>query len=489
MAFTFGFYNSVGGDRRYNAEHFQNVFDGLIRDGVYAAVENIFATRPGDGLQVVVDTGRAWLSKTWNHNSAPFPINITPPDVTLPRIDTVCIEVNHEENVRGNRIRVIQGIPASTPQPPTLVRSELVNQWPLADITVRPNASAFTALDINILVGTPRMPFVTGIIQTHTIESLWDQWQAHFDVWFEESQFAFNVWFAEVMAIMGDDVATMLLNRIQTLEGRQTPILLGGSANVYTGSTTFPLSAYVDGLRFPVRAGTSNTVRDITININGVRPVPIRSHWGSGGSGMDPRPEVGEFAAGGVYWLEFNAGVDAFIIMGTNRWSATNIEATTFPPTILSNNGLTPRDWSPARLHELVTHRLNIERAAHSIRIQSLTYIGTDEMSRTLTFAFYPSVIIIRPVQEPLSHIGTWLSRDTLIATRPASRYLIAERGFDTVGSIDWSTAFPDLPPNSMRFTPRTVLPVIGGPSLPDRNVYNTAGQAYCAIAFNFTGT
>lgn len=42
MAFTFGFYNSLNGDRKYNAEQVSSIFDGLISDGVYDTMRFIY---------------------------------------------------------------------------------------------------------------------------------------------------------------------------------------------------------------------------------------------------------------------------------------------------------------------------------------------------------------------------------------------------------------------------------------------------------------
>ena len=38
-----GFFNSVNGDRRYNAEDIGRMFDGIIRDGVFANYKEAFA--------------------------------------------------------------------------------------------------------------------------------------------------------------------------------------------------------------------------------------------------------------------------------------------------------------------------------------------------------------------------------------------------------------------------------------------------------------
>ena len=42
MAVTSGFFNSLYGDRKYNAEQFSAMFDNLITDGVFSNVGNAF---------------------------------------------------------------------------------------------------------------------------------------------------------------------------------------------------------------------------------------------------------------------------------------------------------------------------------------------------------------------------------------------------------------------------------------------------------------
>lgn len=38
MAVTYGFFNSVNGDRKYNADQMSSYFDGLVTDGVYEKI-------------------------------------------------------------------------------------------------------------------------------------------------------------------------------------------------------------------------------------------------------------------------------------------------------------------------------------------------------------------------------------------------------------------------------------------------------------------
>lgn len=195
MAFTCGFFNSQNGDRKYNAEQMASIFDGLIKDGVYDTVGDIFAVTPGTGMQVLVGSGRAWFDHTWNNNDAPYPLAITAADVSLPRYDAVVLETNHSDTVRTNRLRVLTGTPASNPVKPTMTSTANVKQHPLAYIKVTAGATAITQSMIQVVVGTSECPFVTGIIDTAQIDSLFQQWNGEFNEWFDnlKAQLSDNV--------------------------------------------------------------------------------------------------------------------------------------------------------------------------------------------------------------------------------------------------------------------------------------------------------
>lgn len=195
MAFTCGFFNSQNGDRKYNAEQMSSIFDGLIKDGVYDTIGEIFAVTPGTGMQVLVGSGRAWFDHTWNNNDAPYPLAITAADVSLPRYDAVVLETNHSDTVRTNRLRVLTGTPASNPVKPTMTSTANVKQHPLAYIKVTAGATAITQSMIQVVVGTSECPFVTGIIDTAQIDALFQQWNGEFNEWFEnlKAQLSDNV--------------------------------------------------------------------------------------------------------------------------------------------------------------------------------------------------------------------------------------------------------------------------------------------------------
>ena len=161
MTITYGFYNSVSGDRVYDAIDVSSMFDGVIIDGVFETIGDALETTDGTGMNVVVGPGKAWFDHTWTLNDAALTLAIAASDVILPRIDYVVLEVDASNAVRANTIKVLTGTPATVPVPPTLTNTSEVHQYPLAEVAVDAGVSEILAADVTNLVGTAFCPFVT----------------------------------------------------------------------------------------------------------------------------------------------------------------------------------------------------------------------------------------------------------------------------------------------------------------------------------------
>lgn len=186
MALTSGFFNSKNHDRLYDATQISTLFEGLINDGVYQGVGHIFKVSASNGMNVTVDTGRAWFNNTWTRNDALIVLTVPTAEQVLKRIDAVVLEVNSLDTVRNNTIKIVKGTPASNPSKPSLTKKDDVHQYPLAYITVDPNVTVITQQKIQNAVGTSACPFVTGIIDTLDIDDLIAQWSSEFNVLFSE---------------------------------------------------------------------------------------------------------------------------------------------------------------------------------------------------------------------------------------------------------------------------------------------------------------
>lgn len=232
---TFGFYDSVKHDRRYNALHFSALFDGLIHDGVFMSIGDclqITAQNP-PSMKVVLGSGRAWFNHTWTWNDAKESITIPESELLLSRIDAIVLEVNYNENVRANSVKVIKGVPSADPEQPMLTNSDLVKQYPLAYISVAADASSIRQADITNMIGTEDTPFVTGILDTidatMLLEQWEDQWQqfkemtdTEWGTWFsditKEKEDQIDTWFQTIKDTIGEDAAVGLANAIMDLE-------------------------------------------------------------------------------------------------------------------------------------------------------------------------------------------------------------------------------------------------------------------------------
>jgi len=191
MALTYGFYNSLNQDRLYNAEHFSAMLNGVINDGVFMGIGDQLMVIPNStlgGMNIIVGSGRAWFDGTWTNNDADYPLVVPAAGVSLHRIDAIVLETNKLEEVRANSIKIVSGTPGSSPAEPTLTNTETVNQYPLALIYVAANTTTITAGMITNKVGMASCPFVTGILDTMSIDSLIAQWESEFDTWFTNLQ-------------------------------------------------------------------------------------------------------------------------------------------------------------------------------------------------------------------------------------------------------------------------------------------------------------
>ncbi len=211
MSVSSGFFNSLNGDRKYNAAQMSAIFDGLIIDGVFASIGTAFAVKAAGGLTVNVGVGKAWFDHTWTVNDSILPMTAPEAEVLLDRIDAVVLEVNGMESVRENTIKFVKGNPSSAPSRPTLTNEGNVHQYPLCYIYRKYGTAVINQADITPMVGTESTPFVTGILQTISLDELLGKWQDELDQftdarsqevddWIAQEESDFTTWFNEMKA-------------------------------------------------------------------------------------------------------------------------------------------------------------------------------------------------------------------------------------------------------------------------------------------------
>lgn len=211
MSVSSGFFNSLNGDRKYNAAQMSAIFDGLIIDGVFASIGTAFAVKAAGGLTVNVGIGKAWFDHTWTVNDSILPMTAPEAEVLLDRIDAVVLEVNGTESVRENTIKFVKGNPSSAPSRPTLTNEGNVHQYPLCYIYRKYGTAVINQADITPMVGTESTPFVTGVLQTISLDELLGKWQDELDRftdarsqevddWIAQEESDFTAWFNKMKA-------------------------------------------------------------------------------------------------------------------------------------------------------------------------------------------------------------------------------------------------------------------------------------------------
>ena len=247
MSITYGYFNSVNGDRKYNADQMSQYFKGLISNGVFANIGGAMAViADGQSMTVSVSTGRAVINCKWIENDAALPLTITQAHATLPRYTAVIVQL--DEINRLIRITTKDGTPASTPTLPTIDSS---TELCLAMILVPAGSSMIPQSRVTDKRGSSLCLWVTGLITQLNTNQLFLQWS---DLW--------NTWFSGL---------TEDLNVNTYVQRYQKRVVLSNSNVVsldmtgYTYEATDIINVYVNGL-FGV-AGV-----DFTLDTSGTTP-------------------------------------------------------------------------------------------------------------------------------------------------------------------------------------------------------------------------
>lgn len=235
--FSFGFYNSKDGDRKYNASHFGKIFDGVIQDGVFGTVGNIFSVVPKatPDLSVIINPGKAWLMHTWNILDAKATLTFNSVNAGYKRTDIICIQVNNNYEESGftgrtNEIVKIEGSPVAISGAQSLpALTQIWNtgntdrriwQYPIAYVTIYGSnvdggteATTFTANAITANCIESRInvegetdankyitwvPLVTGATLNANLEDFLPNYQEMFENMLNYDMGLFNNWFDDL---------------------------------------------------------------------------------------------------------------------------------------------------------------------------------------------------------------------------------------------------------------------------------------------------
>lgn len=164
MSLKYGFYNSVNGDRVYDARDFSSIFDGVITDGVYEKFGDAFEVIPGSGLSVEVGTGRAWFNNTWSYNDSSMTIELDAASSAGARYDAILLVVDTSDEIRANEFVVISGAVAANPSKPTWTNTDTKHHYPIAYVKILQSATTISSSNIEMVVGTTACPYAKNVL-------------------------------------------------------------------------------------------------------------------------------------------------------------------------------------------------------------------------------------------------------------------------------------------------------------------------------------
>lgn len=217
MAWTSGFFNSVNGDRLYNADQMSTIFEGLITDGVYESVADKLAVQPNSGMTVQIATGRGWFNKRWVNNDSEYTMTVESSDVVLNRYVAVVIKVDTTDAVRDAVPYLKYGEFATNPVKPTMTRTETVKEFCLAYIYVGAGVSEITASVIEDTRADESVcGWVTGLITQLNTSTLFAQYDAIFNEFMSAETTGFNEWFESLQVELDSEIETRLTNALPT---------------------------------------------------------------------------------------------------------------------------------------------------------------------------------------------------------------------------------------------------------------------------------
>lgn len=206
MSMRGGFFNSVDGDRLYNADLMNMPYKNLISNGVFPNPSTNLQVLTSDGLTVQVLEGGGLFGDKWGYNDAPVLLTLDAAPTNLNRRDAIIVKCDTTEPVRATSIEIKKGAPASDPVAPTMERSEYISEYCLATIYL---ASGTTAITQSMITDTRAdnnvCGWVTGLIEQVDTSTLFLQWQAAYEEQYAANSAAFNAWFSNLQGILSDD--------------------------------------------------------------------------------------------------------------------------------------------------------------------------------------------------------------------------------------------------------------------------------------------
>ena len=190
MAATYGFFNSLNGDRTYNADQMSEYFDGLVSNGVYENVGEALQVLTATGMNVSVQPGRAIINCKWFNLDSAETVPIAAAAAALNRYTAVVLRLNM--SARSITLTTIDGTPATNPIMPQISNTAQIKDLCLAMVYVAAGATSLTQANITDMRASASCGWVTGLIKQVDTSQLFLQWQTAYEDYYNRMTAAFD---------------------------------------------------------------------------------------------------------------------------------------------------------------------------------------------------------------------------------------------------------------------------------------------------------
>ena len=285
MAIKSGFFNSVNGDRKYDANRFAEYFATFIGNGVFPNPSDNLQVIANDDMTVTVKVGKVWINGFILINDDDYILNIEPADGVLSRIDRVV--ARYDVARREVFLEVKQGSFASSPVSPSLQRDADAYELALADIAVNNGVISITQANITDLrLNNELCGVVHGTVDQVDTTSIFNQYQAWFNsitdgteqdiaYWRQQQYDDFMIWFQSIQDILEGDVAANLASQVTDLQTNKADKTefdehLADDANPHnTNKSDVGLSNVTNDKQMPISNGVLENYREKLVTVSG----------------------------------------------------------------------------------------------------------------------------------------------------------------------------------------------------------------------------
>lgn len=215
MAERSGFFPYAPGDTNSEYDHvfLARFVASFISNGIY---NGTLVVTFGDHMQIVLPEGQAWINGYYYRNDGNLVLPITNADGVLHRKDTVVLR--WDINTRSITAKVLQGIPASSPTAPSIVRTAEQYDLKLAEISIPAGTTAITqALITDTRFDNNVCGIVHAIIDHLDTTTFYNQIQADLANFKNTNEAEFTAWFNEIKNVLDSSTAGHLQSEIDAI--------------------------------------------------------------------------------------------------------------------------------------------------------------------------------------------------------------------------------------------------------------------------------